>query len=419
MKDNYDKEYGSMANCIARQPIKLANGETYGYELLYRADTTAVAFDESFDGDKASSNTIITSFLELGITNVTDGKKAFVNFTEELLTSGLATLLPKEMLVIEVLETILPTKEVVTACVNLRSLGYKIALDDFILEDEYRGLLNVADIVKVDFMLTSREDIHTFVNSLSDFKALTLLAEKIETKDDFNFALSEGFELFQGYYFSRPVIMANKNTEIEPNKANCLRLMNVTMSEEATFDTLADIIQQDAALTYKLLRVINSAYYGLSHKISNVKQAVGLLGFKELRKWSMLTMMAQAQGNGDPELIKMSLIRAHMMELTAKKLKLNHDDSFMVGMMSLMDAVMGIEMSEVIERANLAEAISIPLLERSGVTGELLEMTIAYTIGDFDKADDIADDYKLTLDDVSDFYLSAIDWESKVSNGAD
>lgn len=398
-----------MVSCVARQPIYDAQMNIYGYEILYRNSDESTAYD-GVNPDTATSDTIMNSFYDMGIERVTNGKRAFINFTEKLLVDGVATILPREILVVELLEDILPSPSVLSACEDLRSKGYKIALDDFRIQPEYMPLLDVADIVKVDFIERSRDEIKSFVGNVSG-KPIKLLAEKIENDEDFEFAKKHGFTYFQGYSFSKPVVL-KRESSLSPIKANCLRLIRLAFDTDAEFKNIAQVIKQDVALSYKLLMVVNSAYFGLRYSVNNIRQALAILGMNEVKKWITLISLSEVIEGKPSELLVTSLTRARHLELLAPRLNMPRkaDDLFMVGLMSLMDIITDMPFEEVFELTKLADELTVAIEHKEGVYGELLQMIICYEKSNWREAAQIAAKYELEIDVLSSTYLEAIEW---------
>lgn len=398
-----------MASCVARQPIFNKKLKIYGYELLYRNTSLSVSYD-SIEGDTASSETIANSFHDIGIDRVANGKRAFINFTEKLLIDNVATILPKKILVIELLEDILPTPEVMEACTALRKKGYTIALDDFRIETEYLPLLTVADIVKIDFMSTPVAKIESFAKVLAS-KPIELLAEKIETYEEFELAKTLGFTLFQGYFFSKPVIVKS-DAKLSPLRLNCLRLIRLAFDPNADFTKISKIIKQDVALSYRLLRVVNSAYFGLRYSVNNIMQALAILGMDEVKKWVSLISMAEITEDKPDELVSVSLIRARFLELLGPSVGMaSHvDDLFMLGLMSLMDAITDMPFDEVSKLTNLSAELMDAIVNKTGKYGQLLELIINYERSNWDEAFESAAELGISEDALTDKYLQAVEW---------
>ena len=399
-----------MSSCVARQPIFDEKLRIYGYELLFRDTSESVEFN-AVDGSRATSETISHSFHDIGIERVTGGKRAFVNFTEKLLLQGVATILTNRILVVEVLETVEPTPEVIHACEMLRKEGYLVALDDFILEPKYYPLLAVADIIKVDFLATPYEKIKVFAHSMRN-KRVILLAEKLETQEDFDKAKELGFKLFQGYFFAKPVILKNKQPSLTPMKINSLRLIRLANDINVDFRKIADIIKQDVALSYRLLRVVNSAFFGLRYTVKNIRQALAILGMEEIKKWVTLVSLAEMSDSKPDELVTMALIRARLMEKMAEHvgLKKQSDDMFMVGLLSLMDVLMDLSMEDIAKRTNIAEHIYMPLVTGEGTYAEILSIIVHYERSEWDTCFEMAKKYNLTAVQLHNMYIEAIEW---------
>jgi len=205
---------------VARQPIFKKNKKLYGYELLFRGGMENTFPD--IDGDTATSKLLSNSFFNIGIDRLTGGKVAFINFTQELLIRKIPMMFPIENIMVEILEDVRPDEEVVNACLDISKAGYAIALDDFVFKNELKPLIELAHIIKIDFMLSPIEEIRQLLNTLKGYK-IKLLAEKIETYDEFEKAISMGFTYFQGYFFSKPEILSAK--EVTPNKINLLQIV--------------------------------------------------------------------------------------------------------------------------------------------------------------------------------------------------
>ena len=402
-----------MASCIARQPIFNRHMNIYGYELLYRDAPSATAFLGGVDQNVATSETIKNSFHGVGIERVTGGKRAFVNFTEDLILEEVATLLPVRLLVVELLETVRATPAVLEACAKLHKRGYLIALDDFTFEADAMNFLKVADIVKVDFLATDMGRIRQFAHEMSN-KNIKLLAEKLETQEMYKEALAMNFSLFQGYFFSHPANV-DSDKELNPLKINCLQLMRLSMQENVNFTKIANIIKHDVALSYRLLRVVNSAFFGLRYTVKSIRQALAILGMDEVKKWITLVCLSELRDEKPDELITMSLIRARFLELLGDRVGLRKqaDDLFMLGLLSLMDAIMDLSKEEIIRRTQVSENIANPLITGVGTFAELLRMVICYERSEWDEAIKIAQDFGLVSDDLVDLYLESVYWSNQ------
>jgi EAL and modified HD-GYP domain-containing signal transduction protein len=406
-----------MESFVARQPIFDKQNEVYAYELLYRKDRVKNAYDETVDADQASTRTIINSFVEIGLDNLTNGRKAFVNFTEKLLLDNIPALLPPQFLVVEILENIKPTPEVLMACENLKNAGFMIALDDFIICDENLVFLDYADIIKVDFITTPLEDIVNFIKYLREKKVrrskpLQLLAEKIENNEMYDIAVRMGFHYFQGYFFSKPVIVAGRG--INPMAINRLRIMQVTMKPDFEFQELSDIIKQDVALSFRLLKLVNSAYFAFSTAVGNIQQALVILGSIEIKKWVALMCLMEVNPDKTVEITRMALVRARFLELLAPAVgrAADSENLYLMGMFSLMDVMMESPLDEILSQMNLDEAVTTPLVEKSGDFHELLRIIEEYERGEFDAAVELAKPFALDEATLMHSYVESLQWSS-------
>ena len=411
-----------METFVARQPIFDTRNDVYAYELLYRKDAVQNYFDPSADPDMASRRTLFNSFVEIGLDKLTGGRRAFVNFTKNLLLDGTPELLSPELLTVEILENIDPTPDVLEACARIKQSGFQIALDDFVFSETNFAFIDYTDIIKVDFLLTPLHDIAVltqFIRELQESgnreRPIRFLAEKVENKDVVNAAIKMGFEFFQGYYFSKPVIVGGRN--INPTAINRMRLLHLSMKSEFSFDDVADVIRHDVGLSYRLLKFVNSANFGFRTVISNVQQALVVLGTDEARKWMALICLIELNQDNTPELTRMSLIRARFLEQVAQftgKGKQKTESLYLLGMFSLMDAIMEVPMVEIFEQIHVDESVSTPLISRAGNDFELLRLIELYEQGDFDAAATQAEALSLPENSLAEIYMEAIQWTDRL-----
>ncbi|MBN1227266.1 MAG: HDOD domain-containing protein, partial [Deltaproteobacteria bacterium] len=265
---------------VARQPIFKKNKRVYAYELLFRDSLTNTFPD--IDGDSATSKVLFDSFLSIGIEKITGRKKAFINFTEDMLLEKAPLIFSKDKIVVEILEDVRPELEVVNACRDITRDGYMLAMDDFNYRPELEPLISISNLIKIDFRSTPYEEIQEDIKRLSRYDA-HLLAEKIETYEEFSKALEMGFTYFQGYFFCKPEIIKGK--DISASELNILNIMVEANKEEIDFQILEGLIGRDVAISYKLLRYINSAYFKRVRKISSIRQAITLLGERRIRRF--------------------------------------------------------------------------------------------------------------------------------------
>jgi EAL and modified HD-GYP domain-containing signal transduction protein len=416
----------TMGSCVTRQPVFTRGLNIFGYELLYKDDARDDAAREvapaelpvvRFAEDSATSKTIIHAFYDLGIARVTNNKPGFVNFTEKLLLDKVATILPPQILVIELMDSLQPTPEVIEACRALRTQGYRIALDNFTMRGESMPLLEVADIVKIEFNQVAPEQVREFSQQLQKkHPNAKLLAEKLETPSEFEVAKKSGFELFQGNFFSKPSVVKGKVAVPAPMRRQYLQLIRLSLDPDVDYGAISDIVKKDIALSYRLLRVVNSAFFGLRYTVSNIRQALSILGMKEIKKWITLISLSGLTDNKPNELVTMSLIRARFLELVAAEagMRKQSDDLFLLGLMSMMDAIMDLPMTMIVTQTNIAEHVAAPLLTHEGSFGALLDLIICYERSDWDGAQELADGFDLSLERIFDHYLHAIEWAQQL-----
>lgn len=398
---------------IARQPIFDRRLQVFGYEILYRAasqDNQSV-FE---NGDRASLCVIQNLFFSMGTDLFAGGRKAFINFTQNLLLAEAPYFLPKEWAVIEILEDVEPTPEVHAACRRLKESGYLLALDDFTLRQGHqRELLDLVDILKVDFRGTSPEDQARIVGELGS-RVPHLLAEKTETREEFQKALEAGYSLFQGYFFSRPVIVNRKDVPIF--KIHALRLIAELNRPDLDMEAVHAVIKRDPALVYKLLRYINSAFFGLRHKVNSIRHALVLLGEREIRKWATLTVYSRLTVKQPYELVKLSLVRAQFLELLADCVGMGaeKDQLFLMGIFSVMDTVLGRPMEEAIQEVPLTDDIKAALLGSVNRYRVLYEIAMGYEHAKWDTLSRISADLRLDVSALTARYLQAVEWTERV-----
>ena len=392
---------------IARQPIFTAAKEIYGYELLFR-DSMSNVFPD-IDGDVATSRLLSNSFSTFDLDRLCAGKRMFVNFTKDLLIKEVPRLFPQDRLVVEILEDIEPDDHVVQACQNIADAGYAMALDDFFFKPGLLPLIQLSQTIKIDFRQTPLKTIKAFVKHLSPY-SITLLAEKIETHEEFEHALEMGFTLFQGYFFCKPEILEGK--DIAPNKVTLLQIVGEINRRECDLERLAEIINRDVSVTYKLLRYINSAYFRRGQKIQSIQHAVVMLGETEIRKFVSLVATASLAADKPSELIRNAIIRARMCELlgTLDGLNLDKFELFLAGLFSRIDAMLDNPMEEIIDQLPLSPNVVRALTDGDGPLADVLALIDAYETGDWDLFARVT--AKLGIDDskMPDFYLEAIGW---------
>jgi EAL and modified HD-GYP domain-containing signal transduction protein len=362
--------------CIARQPIFNHNKRLYAYELLYRGNNEWNL--SNTEGSRATSSLLVSTFLTEGIEKITGTKPCFINFTQELLLKNIHSAFPKNRLVIEILEDVEPTTEVVEACQKMVDQGYTLALDDFIYKPKFDPLIRLASIIKVDFKLTPLDSLEKLLYKLSRFDHLKFLAEKVETYEEFDKSLKLGFSYFQGYFFSYPEKIQIE--ELTSVKINLLRLLAEVSQKKTTITRLNEIVSIDVALTYKLLRFLNSAHFFLLEKVVSVSRAISFLGATRFRRFVMLILIAEIATDKPEELVRLAVVRAKFCELLAThgNLKKHSNELFLVGLFSLIDAMLDKPIKELLAGLPLTNNVTIALIDKTGPYAPVLEAVRNY-----------------------------------------
>ncbi|MGE4273506.1 MAG: EAL and HDOD domain-containing protein [Desulfitobacterium sp.] len=396
---------------VARQPILNPQGKVFAYELLFREGMDN--YFKNANGDLATSSVISSSFFLMDINRLTMGKPAFINFTANLLKEGMATLLPKNQVVIEILETVDPDPEIIAACKHLKAQGYQLALDDFIFRPDYRSLIELANIIKVDFQATERMELQALIRRLRELN-IQFLAEKVETLEEYEVARTIGYGLFQGYFFSKPSIVQSK--DISSSKMNYLRLLQRVHSPFLEVEELERIIKGDVSLTYKLLKFINSSAFGFQSKISSIKQALVLLGPKEVKKWASIIVMGNITDGKPDALAIQSYVRASFSEKLASTVGLigQGSNAFLLGLFSLIDACLDRPLPEILKDLPIEESVKNALLGRPSRFRNLLDFIIAYEQGNWPVVNRFISEFKIDEEFVPQYYLKALQEASEI-----
>lgn len=356
---------------VGRQPILDASESTYAYELLFRS--TGQNSAQFTDGGAATDTVLNTVMNVMGLTSLVDDHWAFINVTEETLIKSTYNVLPRERVVIELLEDVRPTPDIIDACECLKSRGYKLALDDYATRDDYDKLLALADFVKVDFMNLSPDERSEVTRNLRQFPA-ELLAEKVETYEDVEQAKELGYRYFQGYYYQKPDVLETE--QMAPSLESCLRLLQALNHEPFDVSKIEKVIKQDPALATRLLCYINSAYFGLRSQVSSIAHALKLLGSSQIRKWGSLVAVEQLSEEHPAELMRNCLIRGLFCEMLGKVFQLRNSgmDLYLTGLLSLIDVLTKREKKEVVRSLDLKPEITGALLGEQSELADVLRM---------------------------------------------
>ena len=394
---------------VARQPIFDSAGDTYAYELLYRR-TGAQTSAEGVTPDVMASEVLVHAFLNIGLEQITGGHRAFLNFTREMLLKGMHQLFDPRTVVIELLESVTPDPDVIAAAGALVTDGYTMALDDFEFTPDFDPLLRLAKIVKLDVHNRSDAELEAMYARVAPYGG-TILAERVETRAVHGTCAALGYRLFQGYYFAKPETLTRR--DLSASQLTILRLMNLLSDPASTDAALEEAIRGDVSVTYKLLRTVNAASMG-GRGIESILHAVRLVGRRELHKWLSLLLVTSVAGKGgtDAELVRVAIQRARFCETVAQQGpdRRGAEALFMVGLFSLLDAILGVPLGEVLRQIDLADEVRQALLARSGPYAPTLAMVEAYELGSWPVVHAECETLGMDPSLLGGLYLDAVRW---------
>jgi EAL and modified HD-GYP domain-containing signal transduction protein len=396
---------------VARQPIFELGKGLFGYELLYRRDST-VQFADGDDG-YMSAEVIAGALLGIGLPAISGGGIAFVNFSRGQLLGRSWELFDPATVVIELLESVECDAETHAACADMVKAGYKLALDDYVFEEKSRPLLDMASIVKIDVLNRPVSEIEIVAKEVQR-AGLRLLAERVETADVRDRCVDFGYELFQGYLFSKPETLTK--TDVSASQLSIMRLLNLLNDPQTTDSELDATFQSDVALCYKLLRIVNAASVG-GRGITSIAHAVRMVGREALHRWLAVVLVASLGRKGDVthEIALTAITRARMCELLAKNStdKRNAGSAFIVGLLSLLDVLLEVPMDKILSRLELSDEVRGALLARGGPLGTPLNIVEAYERADWDGAQGMASDSAVCGDLIPNLYIDSLHWAAQ------
>ena len=400
---------------LGRQPILDRDQQVVAYELLFRAGNTAGV--TVTDDMQATASVIQHAFSEMGVQTVLGSQLGFINISAEMLLSDMVELLPKAQVVLELLETITIDDAVIERCSVLKQQGFTLALDDFVFNESYRPLLGLVDIVKVDLLLHSQDELESAVAQLKQWP-VKLLAEKVDNAEQAAFCHALGFDLFQGYYFARPSVLSAKRAD--PSQMALLQLLGLLLKDADT-PQIEQIFKHHPNLTYNLLRLVNSVACGVRRSVTTVSQAIMVLGRKQLQRWLQLLLFTLQSGAAYPSpLLLLAATRGKMMELLAKKLQRNADycdEAFMTGILSLIDSLIDKPLEDIVNELNLGQNLAAALLRREGELGTLLQLVDCVEQADQDRARTLlAQTGTLSLSDMNEAGIEAMAWANQIAD---
>ena len=392
---------------FARQPILDVNNNTYGYELLYRNQPGVNQYTGD-NGDISTADVINNAFFLDNITSVLDGKKAFVNFTGNLIERGVPKMISSDILVVELLESVVATPEIIKRCLELKKLGYILALDDYEFNDSTKSLFELADIVKLDFR-SSREAIERTASKCIQLNKI-LLAEKVETQLEVEYAKRLGCSYMQGYFFAKPLLMTHKaNT---PMAKTFLHILGLVYSPDPDYEEIAAVISTDVVLTIRLLRLINLMYGNSGNKISTIHQALVMLGFEKLKEWIYLVGLQRLQKDTPDELIRLALFRAKFCESVSKVVPgayIHRKEMYLMGLMSIVAGTTDEKsINSVMKELPVTDEIKNGLIGADGLYGDVFRLVVDYEHADWNKVEEFVKKYDVDAQQLANEYVKCI-----------
>lgn len=366
---------------VARQPVLNLDGSMFAYELLFR-DGVASSFPGG-DGHNATSAVLLNAFVETGLPRLSGEHRVLINFNDASLIDGLPTLFPKDKLIVEILEDVTPSDEIVSACRQLVNAGYELAMDDFRYTADHEPLLQLASMIKFDFINTPEDELAAMCRRFRN-TGKVMLGEKIETPEMFERARDLGCTLFQGYFFSKPELI--RSASLQSNKVRLLQILAEVASPDYDVHRIEKSISSDVAISYKLLRYINSALFHTAREVSSIRHAITLLGRTEFKKFIGLLLAGEIADHKPLELTRLALVRGKFCEALAEERLPGQDSSefFLLGLLSMLDAMLDMKMADALEHLPLSPQIRDALLYLKGPNARFLELAVACEMGDWD-----------------------------------
>jgi len=400
---------------LARQPIFNSKRVVYGYELLFRSGPENRY--SAVQHDMAAASTV-DSILLFGIERLTPGCRSFLNCTRDFLIRDFATMIPSDRVVLEILETVTMDEEVLAACVRLKGAGYLLALDDFTDKPDWKPLIRLADFIKVDVLATSPADQLRLAQTYLPMN-IRMLAEKVESYDDFHRTRGWGYTYFQGYFFSRPEMLSRR--DIPSNQMNYLLVLQAVNRAPMDIAEVSQRIKAEASLSFRLLRYLNSPAFPLIVEVRSIPHALSLLGERGTRKWVSLIAVTCMAGDKPAELVALPLIRARFCELLAPSAGLaqSANDLFLLGLLSAMDAILDMRMPDVLKEIAIGDEIRDALLGNTNRLREIFDFVLNYERGRWDEIGPAAARLGIREDAIPALYMEAVEWAGRMLSGAE
>jgi len=401
-------EFAGVLRYLARQPIMDLRGRVHGYELLFRAGP-----ETAFRGDgDAATRTMLDNTVLFGLEKLTGGLPAFVNCTREALTDNLVHVLPAGMTVLEILEDLDPTPALIEACRKLKSEGFRLALDDFTWKPQFDPLVEMTDYIKVDFLLTGAAERKNLLKRLRGV-TVALIAEKIETQEEYKRACDEGFTFFQGYYFCRPALIENR--EIPVNGLSHIEVLQLLRGDVIDVRKLAALLKRNTSLTYRLLRLVNSPMCAIRQEVRSIQAALLAVGEDTFRRVAMLAITSELNTGQPAEILRMAYVRGRFCELAAGLYGLDSTEQYLLGLLSLLPAMMRLPMEQLAPIMPLRNEIRAALLGEDNSERILLQWMESHEYGDWAACDATAHNHCLDQEFLLACYAEAVLWAESTS----
>ncbi len=394
---------------IARQPVFDSEMGIRGYELLYHQGSDH--FCGQISGYQATTELIYNSFFIFGLYDLTEGTKAFINFSKELLETNIPTMLPKQKIIVKIPERNTETQITVDTCKRIKDMGYSLALGDFIFDEYDLYLLDLVDIVNIDYPSVSLDTQSKLIKKYGH--KMKFLAENLETREDYDIAMKLGYDYFQGNFFRRPSMF--KSREVASLNSNLFSILNELNKNEPSFSHIADIIEGDLGLSYKLLKLANSVYFSARKEITSIQHALSFIGLNELYQWISIMMLKEQTDVENAALIKLSLVRARFMELLAKELH-PYDNAtvyFFTGMFSFIDVLLNQSMEKILKGLPLPDKVKQALLGEDNSLRQLLNCVIDYETANVVRSESIVCAIGSSI--FMSLYIEAIKWVNSLN----
>jgi len=396
---------------MARQPILDIQSVVHGYELLFR-DGPVPAYSGNRD---FATRTMLDNTVIFGLDRLTAGLPAFVNCTSDSLIAQLVNVLPPGSTVLEIVETVEPTPELIAACKRLKAMGFRLALDEASGQPGFESLVELADYIKVNFLRTDATGRKELLRLLKGVPAV-LVAQKVETQEKFEQACAEGFNLFQGYYFCHPLPL--KFRKIPANQSSHIQILRLLRSDPLNLRKLSELVKQDASLTHRFLQMVNSPLFAVHDRIRSIQSALILVGDDAIRRIATLAITSEFNAKQPREILRMAIVRGRFCELAAPLGALDPQEQYLLGMLSLLPTMLRIPMADLAPTLPLREEIREALKGAVSLESSLLRWVELHERGEWANCDAIAHAHGLNQLEMIVCYTNAVIWADEVLRDA-